>query len=363
MSEGPPERILVCLRYGIGDVVMEIPALASLRRKYPGARITGLGAQPAMELLEHSSLFDELIGVEEWGLLHWGDTGNRWIRKRFLNWMEKKRFDLIIDPSHAVLAVRDALWKLDLPILDAAEPAQTDALDSGGGVLAIKEAARRCWGIEVPAELPPSIHLSGSERRFADRFLENNSALGRPLLGVSPVASSPLKCWPVGRLAKVADIFSEQGFTILLFRGPQREPAAEFLSHMAHTEHVVQVGSYHLRRVAALLAACTCLLCNDTGLMHMSAAVGTPVVGIFGPTSPRIYLPRDGGSRAVGGEETLFCPYRKTTVFGPSDCLIQGKCILGSASCIRKVKIKDVLMEAEHILACSHCQEQSNVSN
>lgn len=69
------QRVLVCLRYGIGDVVMQTAALDALRRALPTACITALGARPAIELLEHDPRIDELVCTQDWGLRHWGDTG------------------------------------------------------------------------------------------------------------------------------------------------------------------------------------------------------------------------------------------------------------------------------------------------
>lgn len=336
-------KILLCLRYGIGDLVMEMPALDALRRGAPEALIVGVGARPALQLLEGDPRVDALVCVQEWGLEHWGDPGTAEIRERITAWLREEDFDLVIDPSHAVTAVGSALWAFAPPLLDAGNELQERALRRGkDGLGAIREAVRLGWGIEVPEHSVPRIHLGREEVARAEAFLRRHGLEGERPVGVSPVASSPLKRWPLDRFAHLVDDLAEgAGAPVLLFHGPQRETGAALAGRLRHPRRVIPVGELHLRQVAALLARCRLFVGHDTGLMHMAAAVGTPLVALFGPTSPGIYLPRYVPAVPLGAGKP--CPRRRTVSFGPPDCVVVGRCLEEGGRCIDQLLTGEVI--------------------
>lgn len=334
-------HILLCLRYGIGDVIMETPIIETLRAACPEARIDALGARPAIELLEDDPRIDRLFCVQDWGLRHWGDAGNKEIGERLRRWLDAQSLDLILDPSHAVIAVRDAVRNHPVPVLDACGAAEEQTLSAGtGGVTAIQNAVRREWGMEIPEGAAPRLQIREGDDAFADSFLTGVPDT-RLLVGLSAEASSPLKRWPVVRLAAAADLLVEQyDSEILFYTGPAKGAVDSFLSAARHPERIKIVANLHLKQVSALLNRSDLLICNDTGLMHMGAALGLPVVAVFGPTSPHIYFPGGVGSMALGGD--LPCPHRKIRSFGPPQCLVRGHCLQGYRSCIDAVSAEEM---------------------
>jgi ADP-heptose:LPS heptosyltransferase len=344
-------KILVCLRYGIGDLIMETPALSALRRAAPEARIVALGARPAIELIEDDPRVDELICVQDFGFEHWGDSGTPEIRSRLREWLLRERFELVLDPSHAVMGVAETLWSCCTPLRDAGNGLQESVLLQGRrGVAAIRAAVRIGWGIDVPESLEPHLALQGADHLFADEFLAGHEVGDEPIVGVSPVASSPLKRWPLKHFTTVVDEMTQSFGRVLLFIGPQRDSGALMAGRLRDPRKVIPVGSLHLRRVAALLHRCRLFIGNDTGLMHMAAAAGTPLVAIFGPTSPSIYLPRQVPASALGGNRP--CPRRRNGSFGPPECVTAGACLEGERSCIDRVEPQDVIKVA-HTLRCA----------
>jgi len=151
-------RILVCLRYGIGDVVMQLPALGALRAAAPRARITGLGARPAVEFLEDDPRLDRVVCVQGMGFTHLGDRGTEADRTRAAAWLAHERFDLILDPSHAVVRLQELLRSAGAPVLDITPEVQNRALGvSANGVTAMNAAAAEAWGIRSAAR--PTVTL------------------------------------------------------------------------------------------------------------------------------------------------------------------------------------------------------------
>jgi len=341
------DRILLCLRYGIGDLVMQTPVLEALRRFRPQARIEALGASPAIELLADDPRVDAVLSVHQWGLYHWGDSGCASIRNRVAQWLQNSRHDLVLDVSHAVAAVRDLIWSQPGPIFDADQKTAALALAAGmSGAAAFRWATKKNWGMEVNADLLPRLHVRPENHEFAARFCRlHGIGVSGPLLpALSPVASSPLKQWPVERFATVADWLIETGSDrVFILVGPQSEVGRQLLAAMRHPEKVVVIGAFHLLQTAALLERCAVLVCNDTGIMHMASAIGLPVYAVFGPTAPNIYLPEAETARTVGSPEPKSCPYRLIAAFGPAECLLAGRCRMGVRSCIDGVTVEEMI--------------------
>jgi len=336
-------RPLVCLHYGIGDVIMQLPVLESLKSYIPDAAITLLGAQPALELFDDDRRWRSVQSVQAWGLRHWGDGGDSDIRAAVAAWVERSRFDIILDVSHAVHAVKEVLWQLHWNILDTGTYLPTYDMD---GVQAIKHSVARKWELPVSVNLQPRIHLGQHRLQFADDYALRHLN-GKPPIVISALASSALKRWPPGKLAQTAEALSSCfDLPVMIFAGPQARMASRVAHHLKRPP--VNVGPLHLLDTAALLSRCALLICNDTGLMHMGAAVGTPVVAVFGPTDPSIYLPPTASCKAVGS--TISCPHRKKGVFGPSACLVKGHCLIGTHSCIDDNAVASVLEAAMGLL-------------
>jgi ADP-heptose:LPS heptosyltransferase len=170
-------------------------------------------------------------------------------------------------------------------------------------------AARSGWDLPIHPHTRPAITLSDSEVEFARALLRlNRNAARRPRVGFCSAASSKLKRWPESRFAAVADWTIESGHRAILF-GCDLDGSEPMMRRlMSHGARSAVGHGLHLRRVAAVLAQCAALVSNDTGLMHIAAAMGTrPVVAVFGPTSPRVYLPRE---RGLGLASSVGCPHR-----------------------------------------------------
>lgn len=353
MTMNPDARnILLCLRYGIGDLVTELPAIERLREVVPQAMITALGAEPAIDLLSGDRRVDRVVSVRQWGISHLDDSVDEPNRRQFADWLRANQFDLILDPSHAAGVVRRAAYESGIDLMDS-DPACLEAglAQDMDGLSAIRNAVRLGWGMEVPASYYPAVDLRPDETAWAHRFLEHRR-FPETVVGMSFGASNGLKRWPVSHFCRLChDLTRELHASVLLFCGPRETELASGLRAELQGLDVEVIENLHLRRVAALLSCCRLYVGNDSGLMHLAAAAQTPVAVFFGPTLPRLYLPRWVRSRAIASP--VRCRYRPSRNFGHPRCALAGECLIGTP-CIEAIDPQEAIAAVREEFLASH---------
>jgi heptosyltransferase-2 len=113
---------------------------------------------------------------------------------------------------------------------------------------------------------------------------------GRPVVAMAPGAVGPGKAWPPQNYAELARQLAEQGADVWVLGGPAEKTIATQIVQ-AGGARVYDLTGNDLRNAIVALAAADLAVTNDSGLMHISAAIGTPTVAIFGPTSARLWAP------------------------------------------------------------------------
>ncbi|OGS34540.1 MAG: lipopolysaccharide heptosyltransferase II [Elusimicrobia bacterium RIFOXYB2_FULL_49_7] len=132
--------------------------------------------------------------------------------------------------------------------------------------------------------------ISPEDTSFAIRFLaELGRDKNKPLISMHPGSGSDIgkgvKRWPAERFAQVADMLSAYcNAQILILGGKEEEGLARQVAAFMSEKPLIATGKTTVKQTAALLQQCRLFLSNDSGLMHLAAALNTPVVAIFGPT-------------------------------------------------------------------------------
>ena len=165
----------------------------------------------------------------------------------------------------------------------AGERALPRMIDQMGALALPKDAA-------LPAEWPlPELTVPREEveRWRAQRQLAQDA---RPIVTLSPGAVGEGKAWPVEHYAVLARALANDGASVWILGGPNETPIAREIIALAG-ERVRDLTGNDLRNAILALAAAEVSVTNDSGLMHVSAAIGTPTVAIFGPTSPWHWKP------------------------------------------------------------------------
>lgn len=304
---GAVRTVLVTELWNLGDVVLAMPFLAKLRELFPQARIVLLGKPHAGVLLEGTGLLDEFVPFD----FPWTHaTGKYSVWKyspralgRLFRDLRGKHFDLAFDcrmdaRANLVLYLSGATRRVGYAF-GGAEWLLTDPLPIENFD---KHKSADWLGLLEPfggsaAHTPPRLLTSSDERDWATSFLRRNGVqAGEIVVGVHPGASRPEKRWPLDRFAAVArNITARSDTRVLLFVDP-----SGYGRKLADQTDVI-VAQPTLRQMLALIQRCAVLVCNDSGPMHIAAAVGVPVVALFGSWTAEWYGPMGEGHRVVTG--------------------------------------------------------------
>ncbi len=262
------KKILVFSFSFIGDAVLSTAVIQPLRFHYSNTHFTFLVGPSAFDLLANDPQIDDTVVYDNRGA-HAGLKG----RLKLIHILRSKGYDLVINlrDSFAARCIGAEHWGL----------VRGDR--ERHAVIRYLEVLSRHGVGTMGAS--PRLQLTEAERAAARTFLAGAGvASERLLIGIHPGGNWDYKLWCAEKYAQLATALSkEKGVSILLFAGPnERELQLQVADMMDVPASLVETED--LREVAALIAACDVYIGNDTGPMHIAAAVGTPVVALFGST-------------------------------------------------------------------------------
>src|SRR5712691_3575623 len=192
-------------------------------------------------------------------------------------------------------------------------------------------------GERPPAQWPlPELKVPASEIAAWRQRLDL-APDGRPVVAFAPGAVGPSKRWPY--YAALAQRLAAAGNRVWVIGGPaEKELAAEIVQ--AGRAEVRDLTGFDLRNAILALAAADAAVSNDSGLLHVAAALGTPAIGIFGPTSPWHWAPLNPLAAVIETTTELACrPCHQPT------------CRVGHHRCMRDIDPEQVLEAARAALA------------
>jgi lipopolysaccharide heptosyltransferase II len=287
------KRILVTRMKFIGDVVLTTPLLHSLRAAHPSAHIAYMAEAKACSLLEHHPAVDELIGY---------DFSRPAVLEqvRVALALRRARFDVALDlfsnPRSALLTyLSGARVRVGLARAGRGRLFTHQVHDDGAPKTAIEFHNQFLHAIGVPPTASqPTLVVTAEEKGAMSgrlRTLEwsQGGTEGR-LVILHAGATWPAKQWGAEQYAKLAALLARStGVRILLIGGPRDAAALKEVEEKSQRT-AQRIGPLTLRELAALLSLADAFVGNDGGPMHISAAVGTPTVGIFGPGEEQIWF-------------------------------------------------------------------------
>jgi heptosyltransferase II len=339
---GWPEtkRIIVEEVNWVGDLVMSLPALRLLRLAFGASALSVLVRQELAGFFDGIDWVDEVIPYTiNSGFRGWADQRNTIAALRARN------FDLaVIFPN----SFRSALWAML-----AGVPRRAGYATDGRSLLLTdrtvpKPAARaghqRFYWLGIVTDTL-GISLAGNESLDVQLEVPQHSVArvkgwlatrrrhrDGPLIAISSVAAyGPAKEWPAACYAELIDVLDKTaGAECVLLGAASDQVKCQQLASMSEKGAIVAAGQTDVGEVKALLSLCDGFAGNDSGAMHLAAAIGIPTVGIFGSTNPTRTGP-------VG--------VKSTVIYHPLDCspCLERTCRFGHYQCLRGIAAAEVV--------------------
>ena len=300
-----PRNILVIDFGQLGDVVLSLPALRAIRRRFPKARITVAVGKPGAEVVGLSGYADESLVVDRVALRDGFKPLSIFRLFEIVKDVRRKKFDFVID-LHSLsetnllgflsgapkrLYSRRPGRSLDyLANFHPRPPVETDHRK--------RHLIDRYLDVLIPLEVTqaerlPTLKTRTTDDGIVERALRKAKAdAGVPLVGLFPGAGHPSRRWPLPQFASLADfLIRNDGVKVLVFLGPEERALSKDIRQQ-FPPSIVILDQLTIPQLAAAQARLVAFVSNDTGPMHIASAVGTPVVLLLDKRAPQSYLPQ-----------------------------------------------------------------------
>ena len=316
-------HILVIKPSSMGDIVHAMPTCAAIRRAYPKARLTWLVKREWAGLVERIEGVDRVWPVDS--------TLIGWLSQ--VSPLRAEHFDLVID-LQGLLRSAAIGWLSGSPLLVGftngregspwfysklvpVPSLEMHAVDRY--LLVAKAVGAVAFGTpEFCFRIPQSDHDQ------VDRLLSRSGvAPGTSWVAMNVSARWSTKRWPAESFAEVADRLQQEGYgSVVLIGGPGERAKVATVTGQMKTPAIDLTGATTVGLLPALLSKASLLITNDSGPMHIAAAVGTPVVALFGPTSALLTGPYGAGHSVLTGNVSCRpCFSRTCSNVLPLECL------------------------------------------
>lgn len=311
-----PRNILIIDFGQLGDVVLSLPALRAIRKKFPRARITVAVGKPGAEIIALSGYADETFVVDRVALRDGFKPLSILRVFQIVQDVRRKKFDFVID-LHSLsetnllgflsgapkrLYSRRPGRSLDyLANFKPSPPVETDHKK--------RHLIDRYLDVLIPLEIEkaervPALKTLPEDDAKISRLLHKAKAdAGAPLVGLFPGAGHPSRRWALEQFASLAEfLIRNDQLKVVVFLGPEERAFIKDVRKL-FPPSVIILDQLTIPQLAAAQARLAAFVSNDTGPMHIASAVGTPVVLLLDKRAPESYLPLGDRHRVIYNSE------------------------------------------------------------
>ncbi|MBI3807267.1 MAG: putative lipopolysaccharide heptosyltransferase III [Nitrospirae bacterium] len=329
--------LIIKLRY-IGDVLLATPTVRVIKAARPDVRVTMMVNRGTEDVLSGNPDMDEILVL---------DKGSLAAQSQLVAGLRRRRFDMVIDLTDGD---RSAFlsWISGAPVRIGFNDEQrwrghyyTQVVQSVPG---LRHRIDRDLEVLKPLGIQsdsknPQLWLTPEEMSSADQLLDQLGVQrSQSMVILQPGARYWFKAWPPERFAELADrLTSRYGCQVLIGGSDQDIDLAQQIRQMAKSSLVIMAGRTTIKQFAAIAKKSALFVGSDSGAMHIAAAVGTPVVALFGPSNPREWGPRGGPV------EVLYKEIDCRSCFHPT-------CTRGEENCMRLIAVDEVFAAAQRLL-------------
>ena len=307
-----PRNILVIDFGQLGDVVLSLPALRAIRERFLRARITVAAGKPGAEVVDLSGYADTTLVVDRVALRDGLKVVSIARIVKLVKDVRRAQFDFVID-LHSLsetnllgflsgapkrLYSRRPGRSLDyLANFEPRPPIEDNTPD--------KHLIDRYLDVLIPLDIKnpqrvPRLATRPENDLAVEAMLRKAKAdTGTPLIGLFPGAGHPGRRWPLRRFAEVADcLVRNDGVRILVFAGPEEAEMAQNMRGLFPASTII-FDKLTIPQLASAQARLAVFVSNDTGPMHIAAAVGTAVVALLDRPTPHSFVPQEERHRMI----------------------------------------------------------------
>ncbi len=284
---------ILLIRFGsLGDVVLTLPVISTVRRSFPDAYIAMLVGEKSADIVSADDRLDEVIVIqrEKKGLKGLSETF------RIEKFIREKHFDVSIDMQRK--------FRSSLIAYSAGVKYRIGYHQPFGFLCNYKvpdrenkHSVERNLDLLIPLGIKdydciPEMVLSKEDKDFADNYWQLHNLSDSIVFGIFPGAGWRPRCWMPERFAEICDRASAKYNTkTIIFSGPDESDIANNVAQNMKTKPIIMNDKVTLRQLGAMIEKCDLMLSNDTGPMHISVAVDTPTIALFGPGNYKKFQP------------------------------------------------------------------------
>ncbi len=350
--KGQEKKRILVLRYRfIGDTILTVPFLRNLRRAEPDARIVWVVAPGSSDVVQGVPYVDELVYWDP--LTIHADSrgthrtlGDKW---RFVRELRAQHFN-------KVYVLKRSLSSAILALLSGA-PERIGFDTEGRRFLLTKRVpyrqdrhevenfldVLRVDGVPVLDDYLECWPTAEEERSAGEVLLAAGVGAGDRLAIIHPFSASPQRGWHLENFAILSSRLRDMGLHVAILGAPRERSLFEEVRDVFGSECADLVGKCDIRTTMALLRRASLFVGNDSGIMHLAAAAGVPLVALFGPQSPVKFGPWSGRARVIYKKFPCSpCRQKFFTECEPSDRM--------KPACMEAISVEDVLSACRELL-------------
>ncbi len=295
---GNPKKILLIKILGTGNLVIALPSIRAIRKRFPKSKITLLTGTASKTIIEKEPSLDSFI------FLDWEESVLKAIVsviKLFFK-VRKEKFDLVIDFeqflrfSSIVAVLSGAKRRIGFDTKNQGKTfLYTKKVKYNNNQHTSKTFGDIAKAVDAKVNYKNRrIFLTSNELDIANKFISKNKANKKILIGMHPGCGGNVqgRRWPQKKFAKLADRLIDEYSAIVFFTGSKKESALvnSILKKMENSA-IDTTGNYDLFKLTAIISKCNLFVSNDTCPLHIAIAMNIPTVAFFGPNTPKLYGP------------------------------------------------------------------------
>ena len=293
------KRVLIIRSGAVGDLILTLPVLAALKKRYDGISIDMMGDPVRLSLLKQCGYVAKVLSIDDRKYTPLFAPGGAPAGTA----LESLRsYDVIC----SYLPDPDGVFSENLrrvaagPVVTGRAHPDRDDAERRTHMTRVLMDVLKPLGAKAVAD-PPDIRPPLNRASDDIRSLPSDCTL----VAIHPGSGGLAKCWPAERYAALIERLAERGYRPVVTFGPADDPVRCRILPRIKTRDALIVENRSLFDMAVLYVRCQAMIGNDSGLTHLAASLGTPAIALFGPTDPAVWGPRGKQVRLFWGTSEI----------------------------------------------------------